>query len=302
MDEKQKNKSYQTEWSFSFAELGDRIGDFVRSLGVTGDEEAIRTERFTEIVGNASAAKIRLDTPVGETTVRAALGDALIDAEITHVGEVQFAVVGDTEKHVTLSQQSAAADWIRGIIGWIGSQGKLRWDVALTPNIPLSVDIHSGVGKSTYDLSRLKLTSLEIHGGTGEIEVRLPQTEALLPAVVNGGVGEVEVDVPANSNVDLELRAGTGQIELEVGENTALDAVIRGGVGQTDIRVAPGAAVRLEAKMGLGQIDVPSSYARVSGNNAAFGGQGVWQTANYETAARRITITFDGGVGGLKLR
>ncbi|MFO7323639.1 MAG: hypothetical protein DIU68_018065 [Chloroflexota bacterium] len=301
-EEKRKNTTYKTEWSFSFAELGDRISEFVQSLGVAGDEEAIKTERFTEIVGNAAAARVRLDTPVGETAVYAATDDALIDAEITHVGEIDFAVIGDTEKDVTLSQRSAAADWVRGIAGWFGSGGKLRWNVALTPNIPLELDIYSGVGRSVYSLSQMQLTKLEIHGGTGEMEVHLPQTDSILPAVINGGIGEIEVNVPPNSNIDLQLRAGTGEIELRIGENTAMNAVIKGGVGETEIRVAPGAAVRLEARIGLGNINVPSSFIQVSGSRSAIGGKGVWQSPNYETATRQINIRYDGGIGELKIR
>ncbi len=304
-EEKQKNdeKRYQTEWSFSFADLGDKINEFVRSMGASGDQAAIKTERFSELLGATTSARVRLDTPVGETTIKAASGDVLVDAEITHVGEVKFAVIGETEKNVTLSQKSEAADWVRGIFGWIGSVGKLRWDVALSPDVPIALDIHSGVGKSSFDLSQLQLTGLDIHGGTGESAISLPNMDTPYRAVINGGIGEIDVKVPANASLDLKLRAGTGQIKLDIGENAELNADIKGGVGQTDVRLAYGAAVRIEARMGLGQVDVPASFTRLSGSNmSGIGGNGVWQSPNYEGAARKINITFDGGVGELKVR
>ena len=303
-EEKHKNdeKRYQTEWSFSFAELGDRINDFVRSLGASGDEAAIKTERFSEPLGSTTSARVRLDTPIGETTVKAASGDVLLDAEITHVGEVQFAVIGETEKNVTLSQKSEAAGWLHGIFGWIGSSGKLRWDVALSPNVPLALDIHSGVGKSTFDLAQLQLTGLDIHGGTGESTVYLPHQTDAYRAVINGGIGEIEVHVPANASLDLKLRAGTGEIKLDVGDNTELNAEIKGGVGQTDVRLPYGAAVRLEARMGLGQVNVPSSFTRLSGTSGGIGGNGVWESPNYQTAERKIKLSFDGGVGELNVK
>jgi hypothetical protein len=302
-EEKRKNdeKRYQTEWSFSFAELGDRINEFVHSLGASGDEAAIITEHFSEPVGDATSARVRLDAPVGETTIKAGAGDLLLDAEVTHVGEVKFAVIGETEKNVTLSQKSEAADWLRGIFGWIGSAGKLRWDVALSPDLPIGLDIHSGVGKSTFDLSALQLTGLDVHGGTGESTVYLPSMESSYRAVINGGVGEIKVSVPANATLDLKLRAGTGQITLDVGENADLNTEIKGGVGQTDVRLAYGAAVRVEARMGLGQVNVPSSFKRLSGTSGGIGGNGVWESPNFQTAERKITIRFDGGVGELNV-
>ena len=303
-EEKQKNddKRYQTEWTFSFADLGDRINEFVRSLGASGDQAAIKTEHFSELLGSASSARVRLDTPVGETTVKAAAGDVLLDAEITHIGEIQFSVVGETEKNVTLSQKNEAADWVRGIFGWMGSQGKLRWDVALSPEVPLSLDIHSGLGKSTYDLSKLQLTGVDIHGGTGEMELLLPSMPETYRAVVNGGIGEIDVRVASNASVDLKLRAGTGEIKLDIGDNAEVRADIKGGIGETKIRLPYGAAVRIEARMGLGSVNVPSSFTQLSGSNSGIGGNGVWQSPNYALAERKILITFDGGVGELKVQ
>lgn len=302
-EEKRKNdeKQYRTEWSFSFAELGDKIDEFVRSMGASGDKAAIKTEHFQEMLNEAESANIRLDTPVGETTIKAASGDVLLDAEITHVGEVTFAVVGESDKNVTLSQKSEVADWVRNIFGWIGSSGKLRWDVALSPEIPLALDIHSGIGKSTYDLSRLQVTSVEIQGGTGETELLLPAMPSTYRTVVNGGVGEFTVRVAPDAAVDLKLRAGTGEIKLDVGDGAELRADIKGGIGETKIRLPYGAAVRVEGRVGIGKVNVPASFRQMSGNNSGIGGNGVWQSPNYDSAERKIEIRFDGGVGELNI-
>lgn len=303
-EEKAKNddKHYQTEWSFSFAELGDKINEFVKSLGASGEEAAIKTERFSEPLGQTTSASVRLDTPVGETTIKAASSDLLIDAELTVVGDVQFSVIGETEKQVTLGQHKQAADWVRGIFGWIGSVGKLRWDVALSPSVPLALDIHSGVGKAVYDLSQLQLTSLDIHGGTGETELKLPAMPTSYHAAVNGGVGEMNVHVAPNADIDLKLRAGTGEINLNIGENAALSAEIKGGIGETNVRLPYGAAVRVEAKIGVGSVNVPGGFTRLSGSNSGIGGGGVWESPNYQTADRRIDIRYDGGLGELNIR
>jgi hypothetical protein len=303
MEEKPKNKERVTEWSFSFAELGEKIDGFVRSLGKSGEEE-IKTDTFDEPIGGASSARVRIDLPVCETVVhRTAHDGTLIEGELTHIGDIKFVVSGDSEKSVSLSQTTEPGDWMRGLFGWLGSAGKLHWDIGLTDEIPLTLEVHNGVGKSTFDLRDLLLTDLSIHGGTGEIEVYLPATPQPLPAEVYGGVGRFSVRVPANASVNLDVRAGTGEINLDFAEGTAANVTVKGGVGQTNVRVPTGAAVRVEATMGLGDVSVPSSYQRISGGNGGgMGKSGIWQTPDYDTAPTKIALKLDGGVGGLRVR
>ena len=55
MEEKPKNKEYVTEWSFSFAELGERIDNFVRTLGMhrvynSAFMNMLKNEEITSII------------------------------------------------------------------------------------------------------------------------------------------------------------------------------------------------------------------------------------------------------------
>lgn len=302
--EKPKNKQYVTEWSFSFDDLGDKIGEFVKSFGVSGNEQ-IRTETFTAPLGSATSARVRLDIPVAETVVNDAVGtDSLIDAEITHIGEIQFSVTGDQERTISLSQKTQAADWVRGIVGWIGTQGKLAWNVGLTPSIPLNLEINTGVGKSTFDLRNLHLTALDINGGTGEVLLTLPIAPDHLRAVFNAGVGSFNVRVPAGTSTDLYIHTGTGEVDLTIEDGAAVNATIKGGVGQCDVKIPAGAAARVHASMGLGEVNLPPQFVRVSGEGSfgIMGTEGTWETAGYATAERKITITYEGGVGELVVR
>lgn len=302
--DQQQEKQYKTEWTFSFEKLGDQISEFFRSLG-TGEEVELKTETFKEAVGAATSARVRLDLSAGETNVyMLADSDLLIDADVSYIGEMNFQVGGDTDKMISLSQKTKPSEWFRHALAWIGSRGEnqLKWNVGLTPNIPLELDIHGGVGECSFSLATLKPGKVTMNGGTGEIEVTLPSSPDLYSATINGGVGELDVNIPAGATVTLAVRAGTGEINLDIGDNAAADITVNGGVGEVEITLPPGAAARLEGKAGIGDINVPPHFARLSGSDELFGKSGVWQTTNYETASRKITVRYNGGVGELVVR
>jgi hypothetical protein len=297
MDE-QKEKRYVTEWSFSFDKLNDQISEFVKSMGMKGEEQ-IKTGHYTEPVGSATSARVRLDLSVGKCIVKPLVdSETLIEADLTYVGEINFTASGDTEKVVNLSQVNAPADWFRGIFGWIGSGQKLRWDIGLTTRVPLDLEIHNGVGECNYDLSALHLTALRIAGGTGEITASLPAGQ--YSARLDSGIGETHISIPSGANVDLQASAGTGEVQLDIADGAVVTAHVRGGIGEMNVRLPQNAAARIEYRAGIGGANLPARFNRVSGGDS-WQPSGIWQTPDYDTAARKIFIKFEGGVGGLKV-
>jgi hypothetical protein len=298
MDEN-KEKRYVTEWSFSFDKLGEQISDFTRSIGMKGEEQ-IKTGRFDTPVAGATSARVRLDLSVGKTTIRPLVdSENLIEADLTYVGEVNFTAQGDTEKTISLSQASAAADWFRGFLGWIGSGQKLRWDIGLTTRIPLDLEIHNGVGECSYDLHDLQVKALRISGGTGEIRASLPGGE--YSARVDCGVGETHLAIPPGAVVDLQASSGTGEVHLDIAEGAVVTARVHGGIGEMQVRLPQTAAARVEYTAGIGGASVNPRLYRVKGSEG-WNQSGVWQTSDYDTADDKILIIFEGGVGSLKVR
>lgn len=304
-DNQQPGKQYKTEWSFSFEKLGDQIGEFFRSVG-SGEDVEVKTERFTDVVGDATSARIRLDLSAGESNIYMLTdSDKLIDAEITYIGEMRFAHDGTPEKVVSLSQVTSPGEWFRHALTWLskrGEQNQLRWNVGLSPNLPIDLDIHGGVGECDFSLATLKPGKVTMNGGTGEIDVVLPASPEPYTASINGGVGELDVKIPAGATVTLTVRAGTGEIDLDIGDGAAADITVHGGVGEVQVHLPADAAVRVEGKAGIGDISVPARLARLSGTDEFFGKSGVWQSVNYEAAERKITVRYNGGVGALVVR
>jgi len=298
MDEN-KEKNRKVEWSFSFEKVGDQISDFFKSLG-NSSEETIKSGQYSAPLGAATSARVRVDFTVGEATIKPlTTSENLIEADLTYVGEIKFEASGEQEKVVFLSQAAGASEWFRSAVGWFGSGQRLRWDVALTPKIPLNLELHCGAGRSHFDLSTLQVTGLNIATGAGEITTLLPG--GTYSARISGGVGQSNITVPAGANIDLNISSGAGEVNLDVREGVTLNARISGGVGQTNVNVSPDAAVRLEARTGIGSIHA-GRLTRISTSGGDFWDKGgVWQSENFDSAERKIVIRFDGGVGELNV-
>lgn len=243
----------------------------------------IQESFYLEPVEDATAAKVNLNLSVAETKVKA-LSDSneLIRADLRYMGEIDFNVSGSSEKVVTLSNVDTPTSysfWDFGLFN--GSQG-LRWDVGLSPKVPIAMNISGGVGSTTLDLSELQLTDLRVTAGVGSINLDLPSVEKAY---------------------DADLTLGTGSADIRIEQGAAVNITVKGGVGSVNIDVPDDAAVKVEATTGLGSVNVPSAYTRLSGDNGKpMGEDGIWQSDNFDGAARQIVIHFEGGVGGLTIR
>ncbi|NDJ60496.1 MAG: hypothetical protein GYB67_05185 [Chloroflexi bacterium] len=298
-----KNKRYESEWSFSFEKLGQNISEFFNSLG-QGSSESVKTGQFSELVAGATSARVRIEPSIGKTTITALeASENLIEADVTYIGEIKFVTGGEAggEKSVALGQAAGVADWVRGAVGWIGSNQQLKWDVALSPQIPMLLDIHSGAGQNQFDLSKLQLTSLSVVGGAGETNLTMPGNRQYA-VQINTGVGRASVNIQENATVDLTMRIGTGEVNMAIGNNASINARLTGGIGVTNVIIPSDAAVRVEANAGIGSINVNSRIPRLQTTGESWSRGGVWQTADYETAERKIFLHLEGGVGEFNVR
>lgn len=237
------------------------------------------TEIYAEPLGGATAAEIDLDFSVGRSTVQV-LRDSrnLIEAEVTHVGEVVFVASGDTHKAIRLYQADRPFNLNLGPF----ESDRLRWDVGLSPEIPLDLVVDCGVGDADIDLRGLDLTGVDLNLEVGDATLVLPALEAAYAVDIDGGVGKVTVEIEEGADVSLDVRGDVGDITIDVPDD---------------------AEVYVEAETDVGDVRVPSWFEVIRyDDDQVVGESGTWQTAGYNSASRRITIVFDGGVGRLTIR
>ncbi|MFN8530652.1 MAG: hypothetical protein U0670_18765 [Anaerolineae bacterium] len=303
MGDNQKN--YKTEWSFSFEKLGDDMREFFKDIGTNAEEE-IKSGAFEADIAGGTAARVRIDLSVGETTIKALETEGkLIEANLIYVGDIRFSAETNDEgvRVVSLSQSAGAKQWFRGALGWIGSKRQLRWDVGLSAALPMDLDIRGGVGESVIDLRGLNLTKLHVSGGAGEMKLLIPAGK--YETSLDCGVGEIKLTVQAGAEVDLTIGGGVGELNVIVEPGATIATKIRGGVGEVDVQVPESTPTSVTVKSGIGGVNVPSRFVRLSGAGSGFDRSGTWQTPGFEGAVaetRPIIIHYDGGVGSLNIR
>lgn len=308
-----KQKQYETEWSFSFDKLAtnltDSVGRLLGSIGVTG-EDVTKTDSFSEPVGDAVSAKVRLDLSVGAASVTTLPVGALnlIEADVTYVGEVEFSThIAGTHKVIRLGQTSQGVFGTPGDIlnrarGAFEHRTDLRWDVRLSRDVSLELEINTGVTEDTIDLTGLRLSSLKVNSGTGKTHLILPNTGANYAVHINSGTGEFSLSIEAGADIDLKFINGVGSGTLTIGEGTALDAEITGGIGSIAVLISDGAAARVKSASGLGNVTVPGYFVKLRGNDDFLGSNGTWETAGFDAAPEKINIDYKGGIGNLTVR
>ncbi len=261
----------KTEWSLDFGELRARVEDFVTET--IGEPPETKRLSLREALAGAREATAAIDFSVGRASIQALPADSedLFQAELDYVGDIDYAVSGTAQRVIRLRPRGSS---LRHIARW---QQDLRWRIKLSRKVPLRLRLQGGAGRADLDVSGLQLPELSLQAGVGEAAIRLPAPDEPLAASIKAGVGKIVIVIPQGLGGKLELH---------------------GGVGECAVVAAAGAALRLEATTGMGNITVPADFTRLDAGKA---GGGLWQSAGYDAAARRLNITFRGGVGGFSL-
>lgn len=273
-------RQYTTEWSFSFENLNKNISDFVESLNIR--DEDVKVGSYSESAEGVEKADIHLKFSLGEVTVQPLTASHnLIEADITYMGEMLFDVEGEAEKTVTLQQKtSSVGEKIKQTVNLFNRREDLRWDVRVSPDVPLALTLDGGVGSSNINLFGTQLSRLAVNGGVGETSIILPNAKQPYSVTVNGGVGPVKLVIAEDTNVSIAVRGGVGSVTIQVPKNTALAVAARGG---------------------LGKISVPAHLNHIQKDNDFMSKGGVWETERYADAQYQIALNFDGGLGGFRV-
>jgi hypothetical protein len=285
MADEKKKKNYETDFSFSFAGIADKITD---TLGSMGDEP--ETAYFENARENETSAQIKLSGSFGKFHVHSVDDPRLlVKAETRHIGKMRFNVESkDNGAHkVVTVENEVMKGGLRGVFGGFGKRADLYIDVALTPSLPLNVRVDGGLGEALIDLRDLNLSEFKFDGGVGTATVYLPDGD--YKATIEGGVGPAFVHLPAVTANKVKVEGGVGPMTVNVAEDADLTLDVEGGVGPITINVPAGSPLMIEWESGLGPLNKPSGLVQKNKN--------LWHTEGYDLAGKSVYLKLEGGVG-----
>lgn len=285
-EEKQKNKNYKTEFSFSFNDIADRVTNMLGSIG-----EEPETAFFSEKLGDEKSARIDVHGGIGKLHIHAGEDASLLaKAESRHVGKMLFSAVSDGMVKTVKIENQVMKGGLRGVVGGFGKKD-LFLDVAVAPSLPLDVHVDNGVGEALIDLRGLHLSEFKLDGGVGPATIYLPEGD--FKTKVDGGVGPCTIHLPATTGNKVRLEGGVGPMHVNVAENADLTLDLEGGVGPINVNIPAGSPLMLEYESGLGPLNRPSGLVQKSKN--------VWHTEGYDLAERSVYLKLEGGIGPVRI-
>jgi hypothetical protein len=133
----------------------------------------------------------------------------------------------------------------------------------------------------------------EGHRGSLDWTVRLPAGLPITLLSLKTGASRSTLDLKDLAVADLRLETGASQTEVTMPDRGQASARISAGAAQVRIHVPPGVAARISTRGGLNSLRI---------DQARFpGGGGTHQSADYETASRRVSLDIEAGAADVSV-
>ena len=113
---------------------------------------------------------------------------------------------------------------------------------------------------------------------------------------IDSGASSSTLDLTDLKVVDLDINTGASSTEVSLPANAGNTRVdIDSGASSLNLHIPTGVAARIRVKSGIASINIDSNrFPRLDG--------GLYQSADYATAANRADITIDTGVGSVDIK
>ena len=176
----------------------------------------------------------------------------LIEGDVAYRGDLTFDVdVRGSQADVKLDSHFSGP-WF-GPIGF-GDRAQERWDVKLSPNVSLDLNLDAGSGRCDFDLTGLQISDLFLDGGSGSIDLALPS--GTFEARIDGSSGRIAITLSEGVGVRVELDSGSGAFRPDERFRLVEGRRDRDGVWETENFDTAEHTIVLEIDQGSGSISI----------------------------------------------
>jgi hypothetical protein len=220
---------------------------------MTGPAE-LRTEHIEYPLKGVERASVTIDW-TSTPGYLSALQDSpnLIEGDVAYRGQLIFNVdLRRSQADVKLDSRYSGP--------WFGpfdfyNQEEDRWDVKLSPRLPLDLTLDAGSGPCDFDLTDLQVSDLFLDSGSGPIDLALP-SGSTFEARIDGGSGPITMILPQSVGARVVLDSGSGPFHPD--ERFRLVEGERGddGVWETDNFRTAEHTILMEIDQGSGPMNI----------------------------------------------
>ncbi len=250
-----------------------------------------RTVTMSRQVSGERSINVHVEYGAGRFTVRALEGDALYRMRLRYDEELFEPVAEYRAGEIHLG-----TDKIGRRIRLTRREISGEFDLELSTEVAMDLDLEFGAVKADFDLGGLRLTELRLRTGASQtrIDISEPNREEMAVARMEVGAAEFTALRLGNLNArSIRMDAGVGDITLDFTGEWQRDATVSVdmGLGSLELRFPEGLGVKIEKDTFLTSFD---SEGLVKMGDAYY-------SLDYEDADRRVTIDIDAAFGSIKV-
>lgn len=103
-----------------------------------------------------------------------------------------------------------------GALSALGGRGRTaEMRVQLSPAVPMTLNVQTGASDVDLDLTRLRLSRLEVQSGASTTRVRLPDQAGTTTALLQGGASTWTVEVPPSVAAQIQFVGGLSTLNVD---------------------------------------------------------------------------------------
>jgi hypothetical protein len=166
------------------------------------------TETVSIAVGGATRARIHFSPPVAALDLEALKGsNALVQGTVPKAG------YGQVHADSTLSGETVMVEITASgvfVVPAVGPQDE-AWRFGLSTEVPLDLEVSSGIGLIDADLTGLTVVGLDVETGIGLSTITLPAAGDF-SGRVSSGIGQTVIIIPEGAAVHVLMTTGLGGV------------------------------------------------------------------------------------------
>jgi hypothetical protein len=213
-----------------------------------------RTEHIEHPLEGVERASVTIDW-ISAPGYLSALRDSpnLIEGDVGYRGQLVFNVDIRGDRADVNLDSHFSGPWFGPFD--FGDRARQRWDVGLSPKVPLDLTLDAGSGPCDFDLTGLQVSDLFLDSGSGPIDLALP-SGSTFDARIDGGSGPITIILPESVGARVVLDSGSGPFGPD--ERFRLVKGERGddGVWETDNFRTAEQTILMDIDQGSGPISI----------------------------------------------
>jgi hypothetical protein len=200
---------------------------------------------------------------------------------------------------LSLGEGSRQGNGHRGGFHFAGFKGG-KWFLRFSDAVPISFDVELGVGKGDFDLSGLQVKDFNLSTGASDVSLAFdePNKGSIDNLSVESGVSKFDGRNLCNANFKrFHFQGGVGAYTLDFGGilESEVDVNIEVGLGVLTVYIPRDIGARVTYdKTWASKVDTPDDFSGTAEN--------VYTSSNYYSAAGKMNISIDSGLGSVKIR